>query len=180
MTLVIPAPLMSQLITDARQRQPQEACGLLLGTGLTVQRVHPLPNSDPHSEQGFILDPQLLVKALYAADEETMTVVGVYHSHPRSASFPSDRDIQGAAQWPKAAQVIVSLRGERPHIQAWQIRPGQVERIDITYTAPEDSDQPLTAAARLAIMSAALLALLILIGLSISLLPAAPIITPVP
>lgn len=179
MTLVIPAALISQMIADAQQRQPQEACGLLIGAGQTVVRVLRLPNSDPHPEQGFVLDPQALVAALYQIDAEGQAVVGVYHSHPRSASFPSTRDIAGAAQWPDAAQVIISLQG-RPHLQAWQIAPGAVDRIDIALTAEAETDVSLSRAARLAIISGACLAVLLLISLSISLLPAAPVITPVP
>jgi proteasome lid subunit RPN8/RPN11 len=179
MTLVIPAALISQMITDARQRQPQEACGLLIGTGQTVQCVRPLPNSDPQPEQGFVLDPQALVAALYQIDAEGQAVVGVYHSHPRSASFPSARDLEGAAQWPQTAQVIISLQG-RPHLQAWQIAPGKVDRIDIVLTAEAETERRLSLSARLAIISGACLAVLLLIGLSVSLLPAAPVITPVP
>jgi proteasome lid subunit RPN8/RPN11 len=180
MTLVIPAPLMSQMVADARQRQPQEACGLLIGTGQTVQWVIPIPNSDPRPEQGFMLAPQALISALYEAEAAGQEVIGIYHSHPRSAPFPSERDIQGAAQWPDVAQVIISLQGGKARAQAWRIRPGQVERIDIAFAAPENAEKPLSAAARLAIVSAALMALILLLGLSISLLPVAPIITPVP
>ncbi len=180
MTLVIPPALMSQMIADARQRQPHEACGLLLGMESRVQRVLPLPNSDPQPEQGFVLAPQPLVTALYAADADGLAVIGVYHSHPRSAPFPSERDIQGAAQWPQVAQVIISLQRERPRLQAWRMSPGQVERIDIRFAAGEAADRPVSDAVRMAIVGAACLALLLLLGLSITLLPAAPIITPVP
>src|SRR4051812_49194063 len=121
MTLVIPASLMSQMIADARQRQPQEACGLLIGMGQTVQQVISLPNSDPKPEQGFVLAPQALITALYEAEAAGQTVIGIYHSHPRSASFPSERDREGAAQWPNVVQVIISLQGKRPQVQAWQI-----------------------------------------------------------
>lgn len=180
MTLVIPAPLMSQMIADARQRQPHEACGLLIGTGQTVQQVIPVSNIDPQPEQGFLLAPQTLVTALYEAEAAGQGVVGIYHSHPLSASFPSERDIQGAAQWPQTAQVIISLQGGRARVQAWRILPGQIERIEISFTAHEESERLLSEAARLAIISAAMIALLLLLGLSISLLPVAPIITPVP
>jgi len=180
MTLVIPAPLMIQMIADARQRQPHEACGLLIGTSQTVQQVIPIPNIDPHPEQGFVLAPQALVTVLYEAEATGQDVIGIYHAHPRSASFPSERDIQGAAQWPHTAQVIISLQGGRARVQAWRILPGQVERIEIAFTAHEESERSPSAAARLAIVSAAFMALLLLLGLSISLLPVAPIITPVP
>lgn len=180
MTLVIPLPLMSQMVADVRQRQPQEACGLLIGSEQTVQRVIPVPNSDPRPEQGFLLDPQALIKALYEVEAAGQKIIGIYHSHPRSAPFPSERDIQGAALWPDAVQVIVSLQSGKAHTQAWRITPGQVERVDIAFTAREETDKPLSPAARLAIVSAALMALLILIGLSVSLLPVAPVITPVP
>jgi proteasome lid subunit RPN8/RPN11 len=180
MTLVIPAPLMSQIIADARQRQPQEACGLLIGTGQTVQQAIPIPNSDPRPEQGFMLAPQALVTALYDIEATGQNVIGIYHSHPRSAPFPSERDIQGAAQWPDVVQLIIGLQGGEARVQAWCIRPGQVERVDLAFKAPAYSEMPLSSAARLAIVSAALMALLLLIGLSISLLPVAPVITPVP
>lgn len=179
MSLVIPAALMSDLVAAARQCQPQETCGLLLGTDSTVQRVVPLPNSDPQPEQGFVLEPQALAAALYQADADGLEVMGIYHSHPRSASFPSERDIKGAAQWPTVAQVIISLQGGRTHVQAWRMAPGQVERVPFHLT-PQAADPGLSPSARAAVVGAACLALLILIGLSVSLLPAAPIITPVP
>jgi proteasome lid subunit RPN8/RPN11 len=180
--LVIPAPLMSQMIAEARQRQPHEACGLLIGVGLTVQQVISIPNTDPRPEQGFILSPQALVTALYTVESAGQRVIGIYHSHPRSASFPSERDIQGALQWPDVAQVIISLQGSRARVQAWQIKPGQgqVDRVDLAFNGREEMDKPLSPTARLAIMSAALIALLLLVGLSVSLLPVAPVITPVP
>jgi proteasome lid subunit RPN8/RPN11 len=178
--LVISAPLMSQMIAEARQHQPHEACGLLIGAGLTVQQVISIPNTDPRPEQGFILSPQALVTALYAAESAGQQVIGIYHSHPRSASFPSERDIQGALQWPNVAQVIISLQGGKAHVQVWQIKPGQVDRVDLAFNGRQEMDKPLSPTARLAIMSAALVALLLLIGLSVSLLPVAPVITPVP
>ena len=180
MTLIISASLISPMVADARQRQPQEACGLLLGVGHTVQQVIPIPNSDPHPEQGFVLAPQTLVTALYEAEQAGLQVIGIYHSHPRSASFPSERDIQGALLWPQVAQVIISLQGGKARVQAWNIQPGQVERIDITHTAGAETAHSLSDAACIAIIGAALMAMLLLVGLSISLLPVAPVITPVP
>jgi len=178
--LVIPAPLMSQMITDARQRQPHEACGLLMGTGQTVQQIIALPNSDPQPQQGFLLAPQSLIAALYAAEMAGQRVVGIYHSHPHSAPFPSERDIQGAAHWPNVVQVIISLGRGAARVQGWHIMTGQVERVEIAFVSRAESDQPLSAAVRMAIISAAVMALLLLVGLSISLLPVAPMITPVP
>lgn len=57
-------------------------------------------------------------------------LVAIYHSHPRSAAYPSPTD-RAEAQWPDAAYVLVSLRSEPPEMFAYRISEGAVREIPI-------------------------------------------------
>lgn len=90
--------LRAELVQRAEQEAPQEACGLLSGpqprrgvvTGPT--RLWPTQNAAAHPETTFFIDPDEQLRVLeeiWAGGEE---LAGVFHSHPRSAPTPSDRD----------------------------------------------------------------------------------------
>ena len=59
-------------------------------------------------------------------------VVGIYHSHTRTAAYPSQTDINLASGWPDAVYFIVSLENpDEPYVRGFNIREGQVEDVDI-------------------------------------------------
>ncbi len=97
-----------------RAAAPREACGLLLGTQTeaahVVTRIVPIPNTSP-AEDAFRLDPIAWRRAELAARQESLLVLGVWHSHPNSHAEPSTRDREGAQEgW---SHVICATRGER-------------------------------------------------------------------
>ena len=50
----------------------------------------------------------------------------VYHSHVRSAPYPSQTDINFAANWPGVEWIIVGLHGGEPEIRSYLIDGSQV------------------------------------------------------
>ncbi len=55
----------------------------------------------------------------------------IYHSHTRSAPYPSQTDINLAFH-PEALYVIVGLAGgENADVRAYSIRDGQVSQVDL-------------------------------------------------
>ena len=64
--------------------------------------------------------------------EDGHDVVGIYHSHTRTAAYPSQTDINLATGWPDAVYFIVSLENpDEPYVRGFNITGGQVEDVDI-------------------------------------------------
>ncbi len=54
----------------------------------------------------------------------------IYHSHVRSAPYPSQTDIGFAANWPGVEWIIVGLAGgEAPEVRSYLIEDGQVREV---------------------------------------------------
>ena len=54
----------------------------------------------------------------------------IYHSHVRSAPYPSQTDINFAANWPGVEWVIVGLSADaEPEVRSYLIENGQVREV---------------------------------------------------
>jgi proteasome lid subunit RPN8/RPN11 len=127
-----------EMIANAREDHPDEACGVIVGPEGSDDpaRLVRMTNAD-RSPTFFRFDPgeQLqLAKELDAADEE---IIVVYHSHTATEAYPSRTDISYAAE-PQAHYVLVSTaesgRAEGPvSVRSYRIVDGQVseEELDI-------------------------------------------------
>ncbi len=104
---------------------PNEACGVLIGTGdaaeRTVAEVRRARNLEPRRSTDFyVLDPEAFLAADREAREDGLDIVGFWHSHPDSPAVPSETD--RARAWPGYVYVIVSVRsGRAGEIRAWTL-----------------------------------------------------------
>ena len=57
----------------------------------------------------------------------------IYHSHTKSAAYPSRTDVE-LATWPDAAYLIVSLRSDPAELAAFRIAEGRIEEISLEIT----------------------------------------------
>ncbi len=77
----------------------------------------------------FEIEPKELL-ALSNACEELGELGAIYHSHVRSAPYPSQTDINFAANWPGVEWVIVGLAAdEEPQVRSYLIERGQVREV---------------------------------------------------
>jgi [CysO sulfur-carrier protein]-S-L-cysteine hydrolase len=78
----------------------------------------------------FEIDPAELL-ALYNSIEGAGGELGaIYHSHVRSAPYPSQTDIGFAANWPGVEWIIVGLAtGEAPEVRSYLIEDGRVREV---------------------------------------------------
>jgi proteasome lid subunit RPN8/RPN11 len=109
--LVLAPGLLELMIKHAKEKYPQEACGLLVGRG-SADRFIPMENTLA-SSTAFEMDAAQLFSTfrdLRGAGEE---LVAIYHSHPRGPARPSKSDIE-RAYYPEAAPVISLADPERP------------------------------------------------------------------
>jgi [CysO sulfur-carrier protein]-S-L-cysteine hydrolase len=69
-----------------------------------------------------------------AIEDAGLTLGAIYHSHTRSAPYPSQTDIN-LAFYPEALYVIVGLAGEEPDVRAYAIVDGEVTERPLEVTA---------------------------------------------
>jgi len=96
---------LNAMIEHARASLPNEACGILAGSGDTVSDVYCLENAH-HSPVSYELtgDGYRLLLQL----DDTGRLLGVFHSHTHSEAYPSPTD-RRLALWP-IRYVVISLR----------------------------------------------------------------------
>lgn len=74
---------------------PNESCALLFGDrendSLIVRDVFLTKNID-NSPINFTISNQDLILGYKKAEEKKMEVIGIFHSHPNSESYPSETD----------------------------------------------------------------------------------------
>jgi proteasome lid subunit RPN8/RPN11 len=136
--------LLDQVVAHALEDPRNEVCGVVAvedGSGSEVGQttresqmtraldVHRAVNVHA-SPLKFEIDPSELF-ALYSEIEDAGHTLGaIYHSHVRSAPYPSQTDIAFAANWPGVEWIIVGLAaGEAPEVRSYLIENGQVREV---------------------------------------------------
>ncbi len=76
-------------------------------------RVHRAANIH-RSPLKFEIDPAELLTLWQAIEREGCELGAIYHSHVRSAPYPSQTDINFAANWPGVEWIIVGLAAGSP------------------------------------------------------------------
>ena len=117
------------VVGHARQEDPMECCGLLIGAEDDVLESRPARNLR-QSRTAYLVDPEDHFAAIRAARSAGLTVLGAYHSHPRSLPVPSVTDIAEATD-PGFLYLIVSLATPDPKIAAYRIRHEAFQEIPL-------------------------------------------------
>jgi len=118
--LSIPLDVWQTILTHVEACLPEEACGFLAGEGSRVRLALPVENS-AHSPVRFRMDPEGQLQGMTRIEDETLSMVGIYHSHPQGPSALSSTDLAEAA-YPESALLVVS-----PTEGKWQARAFLVE-----------------------------------------------------
>lgn len=109
----------------ALRHQPEEACGILAGDADgTVRRVFEMENVE-HSATFYMMDSEEQFRVFDQIEQDGLTLLAIFHSHPHSAAFPSSRDCE-LAFYPDSLYMIVSLMGREPQSRVFRIREGGV------------------------------------------------------
>ena len=108
----LPPALVEEMFAHARERAPEECCGLLGGEGKSAATVYPLRNVAPRPEVAYEAAPEELFEAQRSMRARGEQLVGVYHSHPRSKDpEPSRTDVR-LAFYPAAFYFIIGFDEE--------------------------------------------------------------------
>ena len=113
--------------SHARRDAPLECCGLLVGTGDLIDEAVPAANVLASASR-FELDPRVHLETNRRLRGTARSVLGAYHSHPRSAAVPSPRDL-AEARYPEFVWMIVSLMTEPPDCRIYCIVAGDAREL---------------------------------------------------
>ena len=125
--------LLSEIVAHALEDPHNEVCGVLAVDGAQAPRaVRVLRARNAHaSPLKFEIAPKELL-ALSNACEELGGLGAIYHSHVRSKPYPSQTDINFAANWPGVEWVIVGLTaGSKPEVRSYLIEDGEVREVPL-------------------------------------------------
>jgi [CysO sulfur-carrier protein]-S-L-cysteine hydrolase len=131
--------LLEEIVAHALEDPGNEVCGVVAvdsGTPARAVRVHRAVNVYA-SPLKFQIEPTELLKLWNACEEEGGTLGAIYHSHVRSKPYPSQTDVNFAANWPGVEWVIVGLaRGQEPEVRSYLINEAQIEEVGLSESAP--------------------------------------------
>jgi proteasome lid subunit RPN8/RPN11 len=133
----IPRDLIDEIVAHAREEAPNECCGLIAGVDGRADRIYRARNSE-ESPFRYVVDPRDQIRIMDEIEQADQELVGIYHSHTRSAAYPSQTDVNLAEGWPDPLYLICSLEDrDRPDVRAFAIRDGAIEEATLTVEARE-------------------------------------------
>ena len=136
MTIKLQPQHQQTIFTYAENTYPEECCGIILGhladNTKTVVEIWPTENAWnaqtaaelPEGkgiitkESRYAIAPRDMLKAQRAARDRTLSIIGIYHSHPNHPAIPSEMD--RAIAWAVYSYIIVSVpQGKAADLRSW-------------------------------------------------------------
>ena len=117
--------LVDEMIAHARADDPNECCGLVSRRNGDAVKVYRTTNTEA-SRFRFVIDPTEQLSIYNEIEDAGLDLGAIYHSHTRSAPYPSQTDINFAKDWPGVLWIIIGLADGEPEVRTYEIRDGQV------------------------------------------------------
>jgi proteasome lid subunit RPN8/RPN11 len=138
----IPGELRQELIAHVLEDPGNEVCGIVAVEAdgsppgaARATRVFRATNVYA-SALRFEIAPKELLELSNTIDKHGWEIGAIYHSHVRSKPYPSQTDINFAANWPGVEWIIVGLAdGEAPEVRSYLIEGAQVKEVPMTETS---------------------------------------------
>ncbi len=126
--------LLDEIVAHALREAPNECCGVIVGRDGAATAVHALENLAA-SPFRFDIDGRELIPYAFAdEDDDGERLTAIYHSHTRSAPYPSQTDVNFAAGWPGVEWLIVGVPrsgGGEPEVRSYLIDDGAIREVDV-------------------------------------------------
>jgi proteasome lid subunit RPN8/RPN11 len=132
--LKISQALIDEMVAHAREDLPNECCGMVGGRDGAAATVIRVANSAA-SPLRYEMDPQEQYNALKSIEDGGGELLAIYHSHTKSAAYPSQTDVNQAVAWPEQVYLIVSLADEdTPDVKGYLLRDLKIADVEINVT----------------------------------------------
>jgi len=126
--------LIDEMVAHAREDVPNECCGMIGGRDGVAEQVVRVENAAA-SPLRYEMDPQGQFDALKAIEADGGELLGIYHSHTKSAAYPSQTDVNQGQNWPEQVYVIVSLEEEgAPDVKAYDLADLKIADVHLDVT----------------------------------------------
>jgi proteasome lid subunit RPN8/RPN11 len=113
--------LVDEMVAHAREDVPNECCGMVGGRDGVAGKVIRVVNSAA-SPLRYEMDPQGQFDALKEIEGDGGELLAIYHSHTKSAAYPSQTDVNQAQNWPEPDYVIISLAdADAPDVKSYRL-----------------------------------------------------------
>ena len=123
--------LIDEIVAHAREDLPNECCGLIGGRDGSAEAVHPVANA-ARSPLRFEMDPQGQYNAWKAIEDAGPEFLAIYHSHTKTAAYPSQTDLNESVAWPDQMYIIVSLADpEAPDVRGFWLKDGKIADAEL-------------------------------------------------
>jgi proteasome lid subunit RPN8/RPN11 len=132
----ISRPLLDDVIAHAREEYDAECCGMIAYAPSgpdgerVATRVHRARNVFA-SRKRFEIDGKEVLRTIDEFEHEEWELGAIYHSHTHTAPYPSQTDVNFAANWPGLEWVIVGLAGEEPEVRCYLIEGAVVQEVEL-------------------------------------------------
>ena len=122
--------LLDEIVAHARDEAPNECCGAVGvrdGAATKVYRCRNEAASPLKFEMGIDL-----ATAIFAMEDEGAELGGIYHSHVRTAPYPSQTDQNWSEQYPGAEWIIVGLDADgNADVKSYLVTKSSVEEVEL-------------------------------------------------
>jgi proteasome lid subunit RPN8/RPN11 len=119
------------MVAHAREDLPNECCGMVGGRDGEATEVVRVANSAA-SPLRYEMDPQGQYNALKSIEDGGNELLAIYHSHTKSAAYPSQTDVNQAVAWPEQIYMIVSLADEEaPDVKAFLLKDLKIADVTL-------------------------------------------------
>jgi proteasome lid subunit RPN8/RPN11 len=127
----IPRALFDDVVAHAQAEAPNECCGMIASRDGQAVAVHPAVNTAA-SALRYEIDPLEILRIETEIDDAGLDLGAIYHSHTRSAPYPSQTDVNLASPlYPNVLYVIVGLAGAEPEVRAYTIRDKRIAEVEL-------------------------------------------------
>jgi proteasome lid subunit RPN8/RPN11 len=127
----IPQALIDEMVAHAREDLPNECCGMVAGLDGEATAIIRVANAAA-SPLRYEMDPQEQYNGLKTIEDTGAELLAIYHSHTKSAAYPSQTDVNQAVAWPEQVYVIVSLAEEdAPDVKAYLLEDLRIADVEL-------------------------------------------------
>lgn len=124
--------LLDQMIDHARCDAPAECCGAVGVRDGVATRVYPVENIAPDSLKPLKFEMGIdLFHALEDMEEQGAELGAIYHSHTRTAPYPSQTDQNWSEQYPDAEWIIIGTASDVPEVRTYRVTKSSVEEVEL-------------------------------------------------
>jgi [CysO sulfur-carrier protein]-S-L-cysteine hydrolase len=125
--------LLEEIVAHAQAEAPNECVGMVASEDGRAVEVHPAVNAAA-SPLRYEIDPADQYRIEMAIESAGRDLGAIYHSHTRSAPYPSQTDVNLAFH-PHALYVIVGLASGEPEVRAYRIVDGRIDAAELEVQA---------------------------------------------